>query len=119
MAGVPIYTIHHNPEYYPSPYLFKPERFLEGDVETARSAFTPFSIGPRGCIGKAVAYMELRLTLAKLIWSFEPEEQPTNGKGTLWKEGFSVERGEYKLMDHFTSRKEGPVVRFAKRQTSA
>ena len=34
------------------------------------TAFNPFSIGPRNCIGKNLAYLEMRLILAKLIWNF-------------------------------------------------
>lgn len=39
----------------------------------------------------------------------------TEGKGVLWREGFAEKEGEFRLMDHFTSRKEGPVLMFEKR----
>jgi cytochrome P450 len=118
VVGVPIYTIHHNPEYFSEPFKFLPERWLEGSeeqLEKARSAFTPFSIGARGCIGKSVAYMELRLSIAKLVWGFEMKQLPVEGKADLWKEGFAVKEGQYRLMDHFTVKKEGPVVEFLPR----
>ncbi|RPA99485.1 cytochrome P450 [Choiromyces venosus 120613-1] len=120
VAGTPIYALHHNPAYFPDPFSFKPERWLStytsnDDVEAARSAFTPFSIGPRGCIGKSVAYMELRLTLARLLFEYDCEEVKTEGKAALWREGYAMVDGEYRLMDHFTSRKEGPIVKFSKR----
>ncbi|PUU77174.1 cytochrome P450 [Tuber borchii] len=120
VAGTPIYALHHNPAYFPDPFSFKPERWLstctpEEEVEAAQSAFTPFSIGPRGCIGKSVAYMELRLTLARLLFEYDCEEVETEGKAALWTEGYAMVDGEYRLMDHFTSRKEGPVMKFSKR----
>ncbi|KAA8913662.1 cytochrome P450 [Sphaerosporella brunnea] len=118
VVGVPIYTIHHNPEYFPEPFEFRPERWLEGNeeqLEKARSAFNPFSIGSRGCIGKSVAYVELRLSIAKLVWGFEMKQLPVRGKADLWEEGFAVKDGEYRLMDHFTVKKEGPVVEFLPR----
>ena len=31
----------------------------------------PFSFGPRNCIGKNLAYAELRLILARVIWNFD------------------------------------------------
>lgn len=120
VAGTPIYALHHNPAYFPDPFSFKPERWLstctpEEEVEAAQSAFTPFSIGPRGCIGKSVAYMELRLTLARLLFEYDCEEIETEGKAARWKEGYAMVDGEYRLMDHFTSRKEGPVMKFSRR----
>jgi cytochrome P450 len=117
-VGVPIYTIHHNPEYFPEPYEYRPERWLEGtgeQLEKAKSAFNPFSLGARGCIGKSVAYMELRLAVAKLVWGFEMKQVSIDGKAEKWQEGFAVKEGEYRLMDHFTCKKEGPVVAFTPR----
>lgn len=117
-VGVPIYTIHHNPAYYPEPYVYRPERWLHGDekaLELAQSAFNPFSLGARGCIGKSVAYMELRLAIARLVWGFEMEQMPTEGYAERWREGFAVKEGEYRLMDHFTCKKEGPIVKFEPR----
>lgn len=117
VIGTPIYAIHHNEQYFPDPYSYKPERWLgdEKDVELARSAFTPFSIGARGCIGKSVAYMELRLAIARLLFMYEIEQKKVPGKADLWKEGFAMKEGEYRMKDHFTSRKEGPICEFTPR----
>ena len=60
VVGVPHYSIHHNTEYYPRPFEYKPERWITGSdpnvtaesVSAVQSAFCAFSIGPRGCIGK-------------------------------------------------------------------
>ncbi|WEW56697.1 hypothetical protein PRK78_002145 [Emydomyces testavorans] len=77
-VGTCIYSIHHNPAYYPQPFSFHPERWIsdeahkvDGDVALARSAFNPFSIGPRSCIGKGLAYVELQLALAHILWAFD------------------------------------------------
>lgn len=91
----------------------------EATLERAKSAFNPFSLGARGCIGKSVAYMELRLAIAKLIWGFEIQQVDVDGKAEKWWEGFAVKDGEYRLMDHFTCKKEGPVVAFQPRQIEA
>ena len=45
VVGVSIYNVHHNPKFYPEPYKFRPERFLNGEVD--ENLYMPFSTGPR------------------------------------------------------------------------
>ncbi|PSN63626.1 pisatin demethylase [Corynespora cassiicola Philippines] len=69
----------HSSENFAQPDDFIPERFLEtpeskaqfgGDV---RKAAQPFSTGPRGCIGRNLTYVELRLILGAFLWNFDVE----------------------------------------------
>jgi cytochrome P450 len=127
--GVPIYALHHNESYYPEPFSFKPERWIvdkatgvtKEDVEVAQSAFTPFSIGHRGCIGKNLAYVELTIAVARAVSRFEMEEvEGWMGKAEeeIWgKDGgrLSVKEGEYRVRDGFVAKKDGPWVRFRER----
>jgi averantin hydroxylase len=57
---------------------FRPERFL-GDSEFKNdkiATLAPFSLGPRNCIGKNLAYAEMRLILAKFLWKFDMDLDP-------------------------------------------
>ncbi|KAJ4312881.1 hypothetical protein N0V94_007221 [Neodidymelliopsis sp. IMI 364377] len=47
-VAVPAYTAHHNPDIFPDPESYYPDRWLEDDVKDARAAFIPFSAGARG-----------------------------------------------------------------------
>ena len=82
MAGVPAYALHHTPEYFPDPWSFKPERWIESDtvskeeIAHSRKAFTPFGIGIRQCAGKNLAYLQLKLTLAYILWKFDMRLAP-------------------------------------------
>ncbi|KAK1641338.1 cytochrome P450 [Colletotrichum phormii] len=67
------WSLYHNPDHFALPEEFIPERFL-GDprfANDAKHALQPFSVGPRNCIGKNLAYAEMRLILARLIWNFD------------------------------------------------
>ncbi|KAI9754984.1 MAG: hypothetical protein M4579_004458 [Chaenotheca gracillima] len=57
------------------PYSFVPERWLEKKDPAfeldRRDVLQPFSVGGRNCIGKHLAYAEMRLILVKLLWNFD------------------------------------------------
>ncbi|KAK5113234.1 hypothetical protein LTR62_003570 [Meristemomyces frigidus] len=53
------YTLHRNPEIFPDPLKFDPERWLVGDVQTRLRWFWAFSSGGRMCIGKHLAMAEM------------------------------------------------------------
>lgn len=74
--GINVYSLHHNEDYFPDSFSFKPERWLDSSPDTKkimREAFNPFSMGPRGCAGKSMAYLEASLVLAKTLWYFDFE----------------------------------------------
>jgi cytochrome P450 len=57
LIAVPVYGIHHNPEYYPNPDVFDPDRFTD-EAKKTRPPYTylPFGEGPRQCIGNFAVY---------------------------------------------------------------
>ncbi|MGB5701431.1 MAG: cytochrome P450 [Polyangiales bacterium] len=61
-----------NPKYYDKPMEFRPERWTrEFERQLPRGAYTPFAGGPRVCIGKQFAMMEMRMILATLVRRLE------------------------------------------------
>ncbi|MFF1697693.1 cytochrome P450 [Streptomyces sp. NPDC058257] len=71
----PFWAVHLNPEHWPEPDRFDPERFTPQEVaKRPRLAYVPFGIGPRSCEGAALATVEAQLVLAVLLkrLSFRP-----------------------------------------------
>lgn len=53
---IPIKALHWDPEMYPDPHVFDPERFSEENKKKRHPfSFIPFGEGPRICIGKFVS----------------------------------------------------------------
>ncbi|KAH8883169.1 cytochrome P450 [Thozetella sp. PMI_491] len=75
---VPQYPAYMSPTNFKDPESFVPERWLSGsDYDSdRREALQPFSLGPRNCIGKNLAYHEIRLILSRVLWNFDLELCP-------------------------------------------
>lgn len=179
-VGVCQYAIYRNPNLFPEPYMFKPERHLRsGDsLSGADSAtndyfgfqprsmqphvcspqlspsrfspshlhppipghegptsgtstplprtpggtekpptFAPFLIGPRSCVAKPFAYLEMSLAIARLLWSLDFIATDSTGEG---KPGCGIvgreRKEEFQIVDMFSSSKEGPVLKFRLRE---
>jgi len=67
-----LYTMARDEKNFVHAEQFIPERFFsKPDLIKNKDAWAPFSIGPYGCIGKNLAYMEIRTLTALLISSFD------------------------------------------------
>ena len=69
MLAPVIYLTHHRKDLYPEPKQFKPERFLERQYSNYE--FLPFGGGNRRCIGYALALLEMKLVLAKILTEWD------------------------------------------------
>ena len=65
------YLLHHDPDVYPDPYAFKPERFLEEGPGTY--TWIPFGGGRRRCLGASFANLEMRIVLAAVLRAYALE----------------------------------------------
>ncbi|XP_046425765.1 probable cytochrome P450 6a13 [Neodiprion virginianus] len=69
---IPIYAFHHNPEFFPDPEKFDPERFTEeAKAERRPYTFIPFGGGPRNCIGSRFAEQQSKIGIVKVLDKFK------------------------------------------------
>ncbi|OAP63321.1 hypothetical protein AYL99_02548 [Fonsecaea erecta] len=110
-VAVGWWALAYNEKYFPEPETFRPERYLtndgstdDNDITSAKGCYWAFSMGPRKCPGIKMAYQEIYLTIARLVYLFDmhlerPEEMEKN----------------FELLDHFNVKKSGPTVSFTLR----
>ncbi|XP_068683849.1 cholesterol 24-hydroxylase-like [Montipora foliosa] len=68
------YILHRLPELWPEPEKFDPDRFSSDAKNSSSglgSAYFPFSMGPRSCIGQTFAQFEARVLMARLLQEFK------------------------------------------------
>ncbi|KAF3046539.1 hypothetical protein E8E12_010704 [Didymella heteroderae] len=100
VLSVPAYTIHHSKEIWgPDADTFRPERW-EKVTEKQKAAFIPFSYGPRACVGRNVAEMELALIVATVFKRYE----------------FELRQGEMETREGFLRKPLGLEVGMRRRQ---
>ena len=109
-VDMPVYTSHHNPEFFPEPDKFRPERFFkENAADIIPYTYRPFggnswnhrektleaenathfvsAGGARVCIGQRFAQSEMKIALAKLISKYRIVPTPET-KLDIHKGGF-------------------------------
>jgi cytochrome P450 len=123
-----LYCLSYNKDVYPDPTKFRPERWIvaekageagasEDSVALAELGFCAFSAGSRGCPGKHIAWLEMTIVMAKVVFNFEVKPDPTSNLGggdTKGKVGRRVV-DQYQTYDAFVSMRDGPMVQFKKR----
>lgn len=113
-VGIAAYAFHHNSSHFSDSFEYRPERFLNEEAEETQKYFTPFSTGPRLCIGKNMAYMEIMIALARVLLLFDFKSVGSLGEGGKWAGEGRKRRGEYQVEDAFICCKSGPLLEFAK-----
>ncbi|KAG9024506.1 hypothetical protein FS837_005341, partial [Tulasnella sp. UAMH 9824] len=70
IVGTQSWSVHRNPEVFPEPYAFKPERWLD-ETEEMRATMMPFGLGGRICGGMNLAQYMLRIAPVVIIRNFD------------------------------------------------
>ncbi|XP_073848926.1 probable cytochrome P450 28d1 isoform X2 [Musca autumnalis] len=72
---ISLHSMHHDPEYYPQPEEFIPERFSEENGGTKKfkdmGVYMPFGDGPRICLGMTFGLAQTKAAIARIIMNFE------------------------------------------------
>ncbi|KFA73875.1 hypothetical protein S40288_00867 [Stachybotrys chartarum IBT 40288] len=94
-VSVPQWSAYRSENHWLEADKFIPERWL-GDARfdnDNKGILNPFSHGPRNCIGKNLAYAEMRLILARFLWRYDVELMPESRNWnqqkiyTIWAKG--------------------------------
>ncbi|OOO13288.1 cytochrome P450 [Aspergillus oryzae] len=92
-VSCPQWVIGRSESVYQNAQNFIPERwYLYPKMIKERSAFAPFTTGPYTCVGKPLALMNIRATIARLITTFDMELPPGD-------DGRALERS---MREHFS-----------------
>ncbi|XP_069503688.1 cytochrome P450 3A24-like [Ambystoma mexicanum] len=68
---IPVYVLHRDPDYWPEPDVFNPDRFSKENKESQEPyTFLPFGSGPRNCIGMRFALLNIKVATVALLQHF-------------------------------------------------
>lgn len=80
----PVISLHMDPEYFPNPKKFDPDRFSpeNGGAKAfiERGHFLPFGTGPRICVGSRFAIAQSKIAIAALVKNFDVSINPKSPK---------------------------------------
>src|SRR5213079_1863044 len=65
VLGPSAWLVHHDPDVYPDPFAFRPERFVEEPPGTY--TWIPFGGGRRRCLGASFAMLEMKVALRAVL----------------------------------------------------
>jgi len=96
--------VHHNPKYWPEPFVLKPERFLDDNGELLNSfhifqkmPYIPFSRGKRPCIGQHLALDLLLMCVSTMLKKFTVKLPPGHEPDLVGNVLFNLRPNDYPI----------------------
>lgn len=91
VVEISVYGIHYDPENYPDPERWRPERFLPENKHLLKPfTYLPFGDGPRNCVGLRFAYQEMKLALAYILPRYRFSPAPGTHYPVQFKRGLAL-----------------------------
>lgn len=109
-----IYLLHHNPDIYPEPDEFRPERFLEG--QPSPYTYLPWGGGRRRCPGSHLALLEMKTVLRAVLETMMVSPASRRMERPKWRSVMVTPHAGSRVVLHRRERRPTAVRRF--RQTS-
>ena len=86
---ISLYGLHNDPEYFPNPEKFDPERFSEENKPKIKPyTYIPFGDGPRICIGMRFGLQQVKIGLASILKNFRVYLTPLTSEADFIPEAF-------------------------------
>lgn len=91
LIAIPVYSMHHDPQYFPDPYTFNPERFSDENLSSIQPyTYLPFGAGPRNCIGMRFALQAVKLSVLYTLRNVKVVRTKKTKVPLQFQNGFSV-----------------------------
>lgn len=85
---IPLAAMHFDPEYFPEPDKFNPDRFMPENKDAVRPfTYMPFGAGPRNCVGMRLALIQAKATLVSILQHVKFETCPETMVPLKYKPG--------------------------------
>lgn len=92
IVGFSSWLLHMDPQLFPEPETFRPERWMSKDKEAANGLekyLQPFSRGPRSCLGLNLAWCEMYIAMGSMLRLLECELDGVRKEDMQWRDCFT------------------------------
>jgi cytochrome P450 len=82
--------MHHNPEFFPDPHEFRPQRFI--DEPPQPRTWLPWGGGRKHCLGRHFALLEVKAVIREVLSNKRVQAASTHIERPSWRSAILVPR---------------------------